>query len=160
MMKVLKEFAIYILIIALIVLVFGILFYKQLPSNKLIPIASEYALPENLENVLEGTLSDKENKEVLVTYTVEQTDLDKYKENAQYDPGKIDPFADYGAEVEENNSIANNGNNNTIDNKKNNTSNAKNNNITNNNTTKTGNNNVSNTNNTTGGKLTETKPGK
>ena len=157
MMKVLKEFAIYILIIALIVLVFGILFYKQLPSNKLIPIASEYALPENLENVLEDTLSDKENKEVLVTYTVEQTDLDKYKENAQYEPGKIDPFADYGSEVEENNSIANND---TTGNKKNNTSNTKNNNVTNNNTTKTGNNNVSNTNNTTGGKLTETKPGK
>lgn len=143
MIKFLKEVAIYILIIALIVLIFGILFYEQLPTNKLVPIASEYALPENLENVLEDTLSDKGDQEVLVTYTVEQNDLDKYKESDQYDPGKIDPFADYS--TGEDNSGDNNNNNGNSGNTKNNSNSS---------------NNNSNTNGNGGGKLTETKPGK
>lgn len=95
MLRFFKEFAIYILIIALIVLVFGILFYEQLPSNKLIPIKEDYALPENLETALEDTLSTEEQQEVLVTYNVEESDLDKYEDSKQYNPGKIDPFSDY-----------------------------------------------------------------
>ena len=133
-MKFFKEFAIYILIIALIVLVFGILFYEQLPSNKLIPVKDDYALPENLENVLEDTLSTEEQSEILVTYTVEESDLDKYEDSDQYNPGKIDPFADYSVDV-------NNTNNNTG-------------------TTGNGSGNSSNTNGVGGGQLTETKPGK
>lgn len=133
-MKFFKEFAIYILIIALIVLVFGILFYEQLPSNKLIPVRDDYALPEKLESVLEDTLSTEEQNEILVTYTVKESDLEEYEDNDQYNPGKIDPFADYGTDV-------NNTNNNTG-------------------ATGNGNSNSSNTNGAGGGQLTETKPGK
>ena len=60
MLKVLKEILIYVLLILLIILVFGILFYDQLPSNKLVPTQQDYALPENLESALEDTLSDED----------------------------------------------------------------------------------------------------
>lgn len=134
MMKILKEFAIYILIILLIVLVFCILFYNQLPSNKLIPIKGEYALPEELESALEDTLSAEEQNEVLVTYTVDESDLDRYQDSDKYNPGKIDPFSDYDEGDTNNNSTSG--------------------------STVTSKGDSSNTNGLGGGELTETKPGK
>ena len=104
MLKVLKEIFIYILLVALIVLVFGILFYEQLPSNKLVPGKVEYALPERLEEELQQTLEDDE-EEVLITYTIDEEDLDKYEKSKDYKPGKVDPFSDY---------VTNNVNTNTV----------------------------------------------
>lgn len=134
MLKVLKELIIYILLIALIALVFGIIFYDQLPSNKLVPSKVEYTLPEKLQGELEQTLAEDEEKEVLVTYTIEEADLDRYENSNKYNPGKIDPFSDYS-----DGTTGNTNNSNTA-----------------------GNGNSSNTGNTnnSGGQLTETKPGK
>ena len=95
MLKVLREIFIYILLIALIVLIFGIIFYEQLPSNKIVPGKVEYTVPEKLEEELEQTLESEEEQEVLVTYTIEEDDLDKYEANDQYNPGKVDPISDY-----------------------------------------------------------------
>ena len=72
MLKVLREIFIYILLIALIVLIFGIIFYEQLPSNKIVPGKVEYTVPEKLEEELEKTLESEEEQEVLVTYTIEE----------------------------------------------------------------------------------------
>ena len=109
MLKVLREILIYILLIALIVLVFGIIFYDHLPSNKLVPGEVEVTLPEKLEEELEQTLAEDEQKEVIVTYTVEESDLDRYEDINKYDPGKVDPFSDYnGGNVNTNTGTSNN----------------------------------------------------
>jgi len=140
-LKVLKEIFIYIFLIALIVLIFGILFYEQLPSNKLVPGKVEYTLPERLEEELYKTLDDKE-EEVLITYTIDEEDLDKYEKSKDYKPGKVDPFSDYTSNTTntENNNSSNNNNNNTSNNGNNNSSN--------------------NTGASGGGELTETGTGK
>ena len=140
MLKILREIFIYILLIALIVLVFGIIFYKQLPSNKIVPGKVEYTVPEKLEEELEQTLDDDEEQEVLVTYTIEEDDLDRYEEADKYNPGKIDPFSDYSDGT-------GNTNGNTEGNDDSSGSNGSDN---------TGSGNDS----TGGGKLTETTPGK
>ena len=146
MLKVLKEIFIYILLIALIVLIFGILFYEQLPSNKLVPGKVEYTLPERLEEELQQTLEDDE-EEILVTYTIDEEDLDKYEKSKDYVPGKVDPFSDYTTNTT--NSVNNNTTGNT------------NNGNTNNNTSNSGNNNSSNNGGTSGGgQLTEIGNGK
>lgn len=145
MLRVLKEIIIYILIIFLIVLVFGILFYEQLPSNKLVPVKDDYALPEKLESVLQDTLTAEEEKEVIVTYAVEESDLDKYEDIDQYNPGKINPFADLDTG---NGNTGDNGNNGNTGNSGNGSNGGNSNSGTSNNSNGSG-----------GGKLTE-KPGK
>lgn len=142
MLRILKEIIIYILIIFLIVLVFGILFYEQLPSNKLVPVKDDYALPEKLETVLQDTLTAEEEKEVIVTYAVEESDLDKYEDIDQYNPGKINPFDDLptgDGNTDNNGNSGNTGNGSNGGNSNSGTSN--------------------NSNGSGGGKLTE-KPGK
>lgn len=135
MLKVLREVFIYILLIALIVLIFGIIFYEQLPSNKIVPGKVEYTVPEKLEEELEQSLETEEEQEVLVTYTIDEDDLDGYQEADKYNPGKVDPFSDYSE-----------GTGNT--------------NGDNNNSGTNGNDSTSDINNSGGGQLTETTPGK
>ena len=139
MLRILKELIIYILIIALIVVVFAVLFYDELPTNKIVPVKEDYALPKNLENVLQDSLVQEDEEEVLVTYTVEQDDLDNYQDIKQYDPGKVDPFADYSEKPQDNQGTSGEGSSGTGT---------------------SGTDNSSNTGSTGGGKLTETKPGK
>ena len=139
MLKILREIFIYILLIALIVLVFGIIFYEQLPSNKVVPGKVEYTVPEKLEEELEQTLEDEAEQEVLVTYTIEEADLDRYQETDKYNPGKIDPFSDYSE-----------GTGNTNGNTEGN----------NNSSGSDGAGDNQNTNSSGGGQLTETTPGK
>lgn len=139
MLKVFREIFIYILLIALIVLVFGIIFYEQLPSNKIVPGKVEYSVPEKLEEELEQSLETEEEQEVLVTYTIEEDDLDGYQEADKYNPGKVDPFSDYNEGTGNTNGSLDGNNNNSGTN---------------------GNDSTSDTNNSGGGKLTETTPGK
>jgi len=149
MLKVIKEIFIYILLVALIVLIFGILFYEQLPSNKLIPGKVEYTLPERLEEELQQTLED-DDEEILITYTIDEDDLDKFQKSKDYKPGKVDPFSDYVTNT------TGNGNNNSGNG---NTTNTGNNNSNSDNTSNSGNNN-NNTGTSGGGELTETGNGK
>lgn len=147
MLKVLREILIYILLIALIVLVFGIIFYDHLPSNKLVPGEVEVALPEKLEEELEQTLAEDEQKEVIVTYTVEESDLDRYEDINKYDPGKVNPFSDYNGEnVNTNTGTLNNNSGNTGGN--------------NSSSSQGGTSSSTNTGSSGSGQLTETKPGK
>jgi len=139
MLKVLREILIYILLIALIVLVFGIIFYEHLPSNKTVPGKVEATLPEKLEEELEQTLAEEE-QEVLVTYTVEEDDLDRYEDSNQYDPGKIDPFSEYTGDPVNGNTSGTSGNNNSSN--------------------QSGTSGSTNTGSSGSGQLTETKPGK
>ncbi len=73
MLRILKEIIIYILIIFLIVLVFGILFYEQLPSNKLVPVKDDYAFTRKIRNSITRYFNSRRRKEVIVTYAVEES---------------------------------------------------------------------------------------
>ena len=82
-----------LLLIIIILLVFGIFFYNIIPSNKIVPEKVQYALPEQLQQELEATLEEDE-KNVLVTYVVKESDMNKYEADKNYKPGKIDPCID------------------------------------------------------------------
>lgn len=140
MLKVLREILIYILLIALIVLIFGIIFYEQLPSNKIVPGKVEYSVPEKLEEELQQTLEAEDEQEVLITYTIEEDDLDRYEEADKYNPGKVDPFSDYSEGTGNSGDNSNGGNNNSSDGN--------------------GSDNSGNNGSSGGGQLTETTPGK
>lgn len=89
-----KNVIMLLLLIIVILLILGIFFYGILPSNKIVPEKVQYALPDTLQQELNVTLEDEQQQNTLVTYVVKGSDMDKYAATNNYDPGKIDPFAD------------------------------------------------------------------
>jgi len=94
--SILKNAIMLALLIIIILLIFGIFFYNNIPSNKIVPDKVVLALPEQLQQELDTTLED-EQKEVLVTYVVKENDLNVYQRNKAYTPGKVDPFVEAGS---------------------------------------------------------------
>ena len=92
-MKVLKEIVIVLILLAIIAIITTVLFYKSIPTNKIIPSKVAYNLPEDLQEELDKTL--EEDKPIIVTYTVDEKQLDSYQRAKAYVPGKADPFAEY-----------------------------------------------------------------
>ena len=101
MLRAIKEIFIYMFLLVLIIVVAGILFYDHLPTHKIVPDKVEYTLPENLQGELDKTLAEDEQQEVIRTLTVSGDDLDAYEYKGQYNPGKIDPFAEISKDATE-----------------------------------------------------------
>lgn len=93
-----KELIITLLLIAAIILILTVLFYDSIPINKVVPSKVTYTLPETLQEELDKTLD--EEQEILVTYKIEEQDLDIYEGNNSYNPGSEDPFGVYEETVE------------------------------------------------------------
>lgn len=91
--SVLKEFIILILMLIVITLLFIIIFYDYNPINKIIPSkVVAYELPEEVKKEIENDLENEEEK-IIKTYQVDKSDLDNYKNQNQYEPGKIEPYS-------------------------------------------------------------------
>ena len=93
-----KSLSLIIILTAIIVLILGIVFYDSIPINKIVPEKVQYTLPDNLQEELDRTL-EAENQEVIVTYTINEKDLQIYESNNSYNPGKVDPFAAYSVQT-------------------------------------------------------------
>jgi len=98
-----KQIIITLLVCVAIVLVLALIFYQFIPSNKIIPTKVQaYSMPDDIKEEIQ------ENKtEELVgqnqTYEITDADLDLYKANKSYNPGKSDPFAASAVETTTNN---------------------------------------------------------
>ena len=92
--KVIKEMIIILLICLAIILILGVLLYEYVPSNKIIPDAVSYTTPEAVQEELSKS-EDVENDEIILTYSVDATDLDNYERINTYVPGKPNPFSPY-----------------------------------------------------------------
>ena len=92
--KVIKEMIIILLICLAIILILGVLLYEYVPSNKIIPDAVSYTTPEAVQEELSKS-EDVENDEIILTYSVDSTDLDNYERISTYVPGKPNPFSPY-----------------------------------------------------------------
>lgn len=86
---IIKELAIVLLLLLVVTLLLGILFYDYIPMNKTVPIkAEEYKISNELEEELGKEVLEDET--IVKTYTVDGTDLDLYED---YDEGKKNPFS-------------------------------------------------------------------
>lgn len=94
MKNILKEIAIFILIIAAIILVLSVLLYEYIPTSKVVPTTIAYETPENLKAELEDELIE-DNSQVIITYEIDSSDLNVYQSTSSYKPGKQNPFAAY-----------------------------------------------------------------
>ena len=114
--KLIKEMIIMLLICLAIILILGVLLYEYVPSNKIIPEEVSYTTPTAVQEELSKG-ENVENDEIILTYSVDSTDLDNYERINTYVPGKPNPFSPYSETTEENtiqNGNSSNTDNNTI----------------------------------------------
>ena len=89
---IIKEIFIMLLLCVAIVLVFGVIFYDYIPTNKAVPNKLEaYVTPENIQEEIDEEII--EMNKVEVSYEITESDLDLYKQTHSYTPGKRDPFS-------------------------------------------------------------------
>lgn len=89
---VIREIIISLLICLLILTVLGILLYNFSPNRKVIPEADTYQASQEVKNEINTEVQD-DSSQIIKTYEVTATDLDKYEKTNEYNPGKADPFA-------------------------------------------------------------------
>ena len=92
MAKVIKEIIIMLLICLAIILVLGILLYEYVPASKTMPNEVSYTTPSDVKEELLSS-ADVDDSQIIVTYEVNQDDLNNYKKVQNYKPGKANPFA-------------------------------------------------------------------
>ena len=92
--KIIKEIIIMLLLILAIILILGVLLYEYVPNNKMIPDKVSYTTPEEVQEELSKS-KGVENDELILTYSVDSTDLDNYERINTYVPGKVNPFSPY-----------------------------------------------------------------
>ena len=90
--SIIKEIIIILLICLAIILVLGILLYEYVPISKTIPNEVSYTTPSDVKEELLSS-SDVDDDQIIVTYEVNQDDLNNYKKIQNYKPGKANPFS-------------------------------------------------------------------
>lgn len=94
-----KEIVITLLICIVIILLLAVLFYQYIPANKIIPSkVTAYQTPANVASEIGEQNTTTEISATNQTYEITDSDLSVYKQSKSYNPGKVDPFADYSAQ--------------------------------------------------------------
>lgn len=99
---IIKEIIIMLLLCLAIILVLGVLLYEYVPSNKIIPEEVSYTTPQDIQEELSKS-EDVEADDVILTYSIDASDLDNYERINTYVPGKPNPFSSYETSGEDTN---------------------------------------------------------
>lgn len=76
--KILREVFIMALLFIVIALLLAVIFYDYIPINKMVPEPVSYKMPEELsdiQNELKNTIVETTDKEAILTYEIDETDL-------------------------------------------------------------------------------------
>lgn len=87
-----KEIIIMLLLCLAIILILGILLYEYVPISKTVPNPVSYVRTEAVEEELASSDTVDESQ-VVMTYEINSSDLNNYKQMQEYKPGKANPFA-------------------------------------------------------------------
>lgn len=91
-----KEVIIFLLWTLAVILILGVVLYKYVPTNKIIPETISYTTPENVKTALQSeevTNSEESQEPITFESKIDSTDLSNYKRTQEYVPGKKNPFA-------------------------------------------------------------------
>lgn len=92
--KIIKEIILILLLCLAIILVLGLLLYEYVPTGKIIPEQVSYTTPSEIkEEINKG--ENVEDEQVILTYSIDSTDLKNYERINTYVPGKTNPFSSY-----------------------------------------------------------------
>lgn len=97
--NVIKEIIIILLLCLAIILILGVLLYEYVPSNKVLPEQVSYVTPQNIKEELQNVDGVDEEK-VIMTYELDQADLNNYQRINDYKPGKTNPFSSYETQTQ------------------------------------------------------------
>lgn len=112
MKKTLKQVMIVFLTVLTVALVFAIIFYKYIPTNKVIPTkVPAYSTPESVEAEIKETNTETEFASENQVYEITDSDLSQYQSKRSYNPGKSDPFKEYTESSDDGNAGTNNAQN-------------------------------------------------
>lgn len=114
--KIIKEICIALLLLCVILLGMGILFYDFMPLNVTIPSTpTAYEISEDVKNELELSM-DTQTQNIIKTYQIDASDLKLYEKTNDYNKGKANPFEELPTTtpVSGNNQVITNGTGNTI----------------------------------------------
>lgn len=92
--NIIKEIIIMLLLCLAIILVLGVLLYEYVPSHKIIPDEVSYTTPENIKEELSKS-DGVDDEQVILTYSIDATDLNNYERINTYVAGKPNPFSSY-----------------------------------------------------------------
>ncbi len=95
---IIKELFIFILLLIAIGLILSVIFYEYIPTNKTLPEKVSYTTSEDVKAQLENVTVDTE--EIVMTHTINSSDLTSYINVSGYTPGKVNPFSSYVTEDE------------------------------------------------------------
>lgn len=94
--SIIKEFAILVLLIIAIGLIFVIAFYDYNTVNTTVPKKVEaYELTSGVKEELNESLKVKDTQELVKTYILDESDLRGYESINAYEKGKPNPFSKY-----------------------------------------------------------------
>ena len=91
---IIREIIIMLLLCLAIIVVLGLLLYDYVPMSKVVPEPVSYTTPENIKQELQEA-GNIDESQVIMTYEVDATDLKKYQNVKNYNPGKVNPFSSY-----------------------------------------------------------------
>lgn len=102
MTKVIKEIIIMLLVCLVAMLALAIALYQYIPGKKVVPEISEYKASEQVQDLLEDNIDQKNDKDrVILTYEVTKGELSGYQVTNDYVPGKSNPFGEVSKTIEE-----------------------------------------------------------
>ena len=102
MKSIIKEIFIILLLCIAICLIFGVIFYDYIPTNKVVPSTVEAYKTSN-------TIKDEISQEIVdypkqnITLEITESDLTIKKQDKSYDTGKANPFDTASQSANENN---------------------------------------------------------
>ena len=106
--NIMKELIIFLLLLLAVILILGVLLYEYVPSNKMIPEKVSYTTPEDVKAELQAE-NETGTDNVVVTYSIDATDLSNYKKIQEYDSGRTNPFAEVQEQPTDTNTTATQG---------------------------------------------------
>lgn len=106
--KIIKEIIIVLLLCLAIMLALGLILYDYVPTKEIIPEQVSYTTSSEIkEEINKG--ENVENEQVILTYSIDSSDLKNYERINTYVPGKTNPFSSYEESSSNNQGSTNNG---------------------------------------------------
>lgn len=106
--KIIKEMIIILLLCLAIILILGLLLYDYVPTGKIIPEEVSYTTPSEINEEINKS-ENVEDEQVILTYSVDSTDLRNYERINTYVPGKTNPFSSYDTSTTQGENTTTNG---------------------------------------------------
>lgn len=115
---IIKETFIMLLITVAVAVVLALILYQYMPTNRVIPSkVTAYATPEEVAKEIDDQVTEQQYEATNTVFELTDNDLSKYKNEKNYNPGKVNPFAETGNEtLQEGNNADQNIDRNTTDN--------------------------------------------